>query len=139
MSDDNIDSEKLNPSFHDLINQPDMAGLINPDKKLNPTLEDVIYKVEPPPKEENQAPAKAQSSNNQSIRTISIIIKILAVVLGIFGIGLFINTLANINNSLVTIVETRTTYILKAIVSLVVFLIVSIVIYLGGELVKRIK
>ena len=139
MSDDNIEGEKLNPSFHDLINQPDMAEPINPNKKLNPTLEDVIYKEEPSPKEENQALVKAQSSNNQSIRTISIIIKILAVALGIFGIGLFINTVANINNSLVRIVETQTTYILKAVVILVVFLIISIFIYLGGELVKRIK
>ena len=44
--DDNIDGGKLNPSFHDLINQPDMAGAINHENHLNPTFDELINKPE---------------------------------------------------------------------------------------------
>jgi len=46
-NDDDIEGKKLNPSFHDLINSPEMNGPVN-NKNLNPTLEDAIIKITRP-------------------------------------------------------------------------------------------
>jgi phage shock protein PspC (stress-responsive transcriptional regulator) len=104
--DDNTEGENLNPSFHDLINNPDMAGPINHENQLNPSLEDLGYNVNinppigagtskndsNPPK--NEVHTISDNSSERKIktkyfalRTISVFLKILAIIVVIGGLA----------------------------------------------------
>jgi hypothetical protein len=106
-NDDDIEGKKLNPSFHDLINSPEMNGPVN-NKNLNPTLEDAINKDNETP------PIKAKGSNDSNtprkkvgtisdnsrednmrtryyaLRIIATFFQIFAFIVGIAGIGISI-------------------------------------------------
>ena len=98
--------EELNPSFHDLGYQSDMAGAINHEDHLNPPLENAVNNdnINPPieagtskndsnpPKKEvhtilDNSSERTIKTKYYALRTISVFLKILAIIILIGGLA----------------------------------------------------
>jgi len=142
-NDDDIEGKKLNPSLHDLINQPGMNGAI--DNHLNPSLEDALYNDNVNPsiesgtnKNDSNPPKKkvytiSDNSDEGKIKTkyyalriIANTLQILAFIVGIAGIGISIGVALTVSSR----------FNLFAIAGIIGSIVAFIVILAQAEIIK---